>query len=363
MAASTVRASLLQTWFPWVANPMISNGPMIGAACPRLATEITLAGGLGFNKCAVDLTPGSAHLKDLDDNFNESRQLLGSRALDSQGRLRVGAGFLTLHHAFIANFTTTALPILQKHKPAAVWLFAPSTLPASHHKQVIQAIRDGFEDAIRPRVFVQVGNVEAAKEALSDGADVVIAQGIDAGGHQFRKGMGVVSLVPEVRDAVDGLEREVAVMAAGGIVCGKGVAAAMSLGADGVVMGTRFAVCPESVYDDHKKATILATSCGGTNTIKSPFNDHIGQNPLWGELYDGRAVVTPITEKFLAGASLEECLRILKNKHSKEEAAKQVGVWCGTGVGRVNESKPAAEVVKEVREGALQRIKALAERF
>ena len=77
---------------------------------------------------------------------------------------------------------------------------------------------------------MQVGNVEAAREAVEDGADVVVAQGIDAGGHQYRKGMGIVSLVPEVRDIADGSGRDVAVIAAGGIVCGQGVAAAMALG-------------------------------------------------------------------------------------------------------------------------------------
>ena len=68
-------------------------------------------------------------------------------------------------------------------------------------------------------------------------------------------------------------------------------------------------------------------SIANATNLRSPFNDHIGQNALWGELYDGRAVITPITEKFLAGATLEECLKTLKDEHSKEDAAKQVGVW------------------------------------
>lgn len=77
-----------------------------------------------------------------------------------------------------------------------------------------------------------MGNVTAAREAIEDGADVIVSQGIDAGGHQYRKGMGVVSLVPEVKDLVEemGKTGEVAVMAAGGIVCGQGAAAALALG-------------------------------------------------------------------------------------------------------------------------------------
>lgn len=89
--------------------------------------------------------------------------------------------------------------------------------------------------------MVQVGSVAAAREAAAHGADVVVAQGTDAGGHQWASGAGVVSLAPEVADALrDGFPgREVAVWAAGGIADGRGVAAAMALGAEGAVLGTR----------------------------------------------------------------------------------------------------------------------------
>lgn len=79
---------------------------------------------------------------------------------------------------------------------------------------------------------MQVGNVTAAREAVQDGADVIVCQGIDAGGHQFRRGMGVVSFVPEVKCMLEEefAARDVGVLAAGGIVNEKGVAAAMTLG-------------------------------------------------------------------------------------------------------------------------------------
>lgn len=77
---------------------------------------------------------------------------------------------------------------------------------------------------------MQVGNVAAAREALEDGADVLVCQGIDAGGHQFRRGMGVITLVPEVKEMIEESGRDVKIMAAGGIVSGKGAAAALALG-------------------------------------------------------------------------------------------------------------------------------------
>jgi len=80
--------------------------------------------------------------------------------------------------------------------------------------------------------MVQVGTVGAARQAVKDGADVVVAQGVDAGGHQFASGAGVISLVPEVRTMLDTEfpDRDVALVAAGGIVDGRGVAAALTLG-------------------------------------------------------------------------------------------------------------------------------------
>ena len=81
------------------------------------------------------------------------------------------------------------------------------------------------------KIFVQVGAVDAAREAVRQGADVVVAQGTDAGGHQIKVGAGVVVLVPEVRDLVEKEGKgEVAVVAAGGLVDGRGVVAALGLG-------------------------------------------------------------------------------------------------------------------------------------
>lgn len=138
-------------------------------------------------------------------------------------------------HASITHFTSTVLPIIAAQRPAALWLFAPDGA-VKPHAGIITAVRGlasaANADGYRPRVFVQVGNVAAAREAVVDGADVVVCQGIDAGGHQFRRGMGVVSFVPEARRMLDEEfpDRDVALVAAGGIVNGKGVAAALALG-------------------------------------------------------------------------------------------------------------------------------------
>ncbi|OAA52249.1 2-nitropropane dioxygenase [Beauveria brongniartii RCEF 3172] len=264
--------SKLKEWFPWTTAPVIINGPMIGAASPALASEVSKAGGIGFVSSIVNLEPGSPELTKANDNLAEVRHLLNQ---PPSGGAVVHAGMSCITgHASVLHFTDT------------------------------------------------------------DGADVVVCQGIDAGGHQFRRGMGVVSFVPEVRRMLqeEFPEREVALVAAGGIVNGKGVAAALALGADGVVMGTRFTVADESIYPDFRKAQVLAAKDGGKSTFKygkrqSPFNDQMNNSALWGPLYDGRALVSEIHDKFLGGATLEECQAALAQVAPAEEAAKLINTW------------------------------------
>ncbi|RCI09300.1 hypothetical protein L249_1451 [Ophiocordyceps polyrhachis-furcata BCC 54312] len=335
----------LTKWFAWTASPVICNGPMLGAATPALATEVSHAGGLGFLASIFDLSEGSAQLRTLDAELAESTPS------------KIGISFIT-GDGSAPLFAQTALPIIAKHRPAAVWLFAPA---AQDSHGIIIAALNTLNPA--PRVFVQIGNVAAAREAVVDGADVLVCQGIDAGGHQFRRGAGIVSLVPEVCEMLrkEFPDRQVAVLAAGGIVDHRGVVAAMALGANGVVMGTRFTVAKESVYPDFRKQLVLKTVDGGSSTLKAPFHDEIKNSALWGPLYDGRAIIGPVHRQFMSGSSLDECKKMLQESYSPEEATRMLSTWAGTGVGLVNKGQqPAGDIVVEVRQGAVEHMKRLA---
>lgn len=112
--------------------------------------------------------------------------------------------------------------------PQAVWLFAPD--PAATERAHPEIIDVCHEHGLK--VFVQVGSVAAAREAARDGADVIVAQGVDAGGHQWATGAGVVSFVPEVRLMLEEefVGRRIALVAAGGIAHENSVVAAVALG-------------------------------------------------------------------------------------------------------------------------------------
>ena len=109
------------------------------------------------------------------------------------------------------------------------------------------AIPTPFAGRIREagcKIICQVQTLAQAREAAEAGADIIIAQGRDAGGHSGTT-RGTIGLVPAVVDAV----APIPVVAAGGIADGRGLAAALALGAAGVSMGTRFTASRESLWD------------------------------------------------------------------------------------------------------------------
>jgi enoyl-[acyl-carrier protein] reductase II len=109
------------------------------------------------------------------------------------------------------------------------------------------------------RVFEQVGSVDAAKRAVDDGIDLVVAQGWEAGGHNYAT-LPTFALVPLVVDAV----APALVLAAGGIADGRGLAAALMLGADGAWIGTRLVATDESAAHDGYKSRLVAAAATDT---------------------------------------------------------------------------------------------------
>ncbi|KAI1799220.1 inosine monophosphate dehydrogenase [Daldinia bambusicola] len=348
--------SRMKSWFPTTASPLIINAPMKGVANIKVATEVTKAGGLGFIQFGRDFEPGSSTLKQLDDELSQAWKLLGLEASKDDGStLPIGVGILT-YMPSARHFGETVVPILKRHRPAAIWLFAPSPETPETHSNIVKEIKSQGSPW-NPKIVVQVGSVAAAREAATHGADIIIAQGVDAGGHQWAQGAGIISLAPEIIDLVrnEFPDREIAVWAAGGIADGRGAAAALTLGAEGVVLGTRYIVALESAAQDYKKKAIVATSDGGFNTVKSYFHDHVQGDSSWPKLYDGRAIVTPTYKDHASGVSLEESQKRLKAAQESGDVSKLV-TWSGTGVGLIKKEQPAAEITKEVREQALEAI-------
>lgn len=188
------------------------------------------------------------------------------------------------------------------------------------------------------KVMHMVTTPEEAGLVASDGADVIVAQGTEGGGHVGS--MSTLPLLPLVVDIVGDLP----VLAAGGIADGRGVAAAMLLGAQGVLMGTRFLATPESRGRGRSKDVIL-NSLGSQTTASRFFDDVMGQ--VWpGALV--RAINHPLLEEW-AGRQQEWSLAADQLKPALE-AALAAGdlVLAGESSGLIHDIVPAGELVARI---------------
>ncbi len=186
-------------------------------------------------------------------------------------------------------------------------------------------------------VLALVGTARAARKVSAAGADVIIAQGTEGGGHTGR--VATSALVPAVAAAVDGKP----VVAAGGITTGQGLAAALALGASGVWMGTRFIATPEAYAHANYKEKILEadedstviTRCYSGKTLRTIKNK-------WTADWESRPQdILPFPQQF-------------KNSKHVYVVARRDGDtdWgsmpCGQGAGAIDSLLPAGEVVRRV---------------
>ncbi|KAJ5145578.1 Aldolase-type TIM barrel [Penicillium bovifimosum] len=340
--------------FPHTTSPFIASAPMFGFSDAGLATAVTKAGGFGFIGGGFLFQTGSSQLTALDTQLTNARSILG---LTDEQPLPLGVGLITFQpDGLIEN----VIPILQKHRVAAIWLSFPQA--EADHLPIIRAIRQtqrvsGWET----RIFSQVGNIAAAKEAIQQKVDGLVIQGTDAGGHQWAQGASLISLLPEVRDLLlETGNTTTAVLAAGGIVDGRGCVAALGLGADGIVMGTRFVATSECPAPSEIKQTILSTTDGGVSTVKTTRHDVFQSTDVFPRRYDGRAVVGMNYRDSEEGVSDEEIIR----RHNEARAAgddRRRTVWAGTSVGSIKAVVPVEDLIKttqqEVR-AILERVKA-----
>lgn len=190
------------------------------------------------------------------------------------------------------------------------------------------------------RVFVQIQSVQAATQAVRAGADVIVAQGTEAGGHGG--GRASLSLIPSVVDAV----APVPVVAAGGIADGRGLAAVFMLGAQAALIGTRFVASPEALSHEEIKQALLTAS--GDDTLRTRVFDIVrGLN--WPTPYTGRALVNLFTKRW-HGHEDELQARVPEHLETFRAAVdsgqtETAMVWAGEAVGLIDCIEPAAQIV------------------
>jgi NAD(P)H-dependent flavin oxidoreductase YrpB (nitropropane dioxygenase family) len=193
-------------------------------------------------------------------------------------------------------------------------------------------------------VLHQVQTVTGARAAASAGVDAIIAQGGEAGGHTGT--VATMALVPQAVDVAGGIP----VLAAGGIADGRGLAAALALGAQGVIMGTRFVASAEGTSpagQGHKDRIVAATA---DDTIFTDVFDII-DGMKWPVGISGRSINTPFAQEW-HGREAELAQRrdaILAESPIPNEAPERAwSAYAGQSSGLVREVKPAAQILADI---------------
>jgi NAD(P)H-dependent flavin oxidoreductase YrpB (nitropropane dioxygenase family) len=297
--------------------------PMGGAVTPELAAAVSNAGGLGTLPLSWN-TPDEvrSHIAQTAALTDRPFGVNLIREWDQRERLAVAVD--------------AGAPVI-----SLFWGDAAGLVQEAHEAGVI--------------VFVSVASADEAARAVAAGADVVVAQGWEAGGH-VRGTVTTLALVPRVVDAVD----PVPVVAAGGIADGRGLAAVLALGAAGAWVGTRFLAAQESsIHDEYRRRLLEAVE---TDTY-------------YGTLFDGgwpdaphRALRNSTVEAWEAagrpapGERPGEEDKVatrgdgspVKRYASSTPHSGMTGEiealpnWAGQGVGLVTRVQPAAEIVREL---------------
>jgi enoyl-[acyl-carrier protein] reductase II len=188
------------------------------------------------------------------------------------------------------------------------------------------------------------GKVDHARRALDAGCDMVVAQGTEAGGHT-----GLVATMPLVPQIVDAVGDTIPVVAAGGIVDGRGLAAALALGADGVWMGTRFIATPEARGVAGYKDALLAAKEDAT-TISRAFSGktmRVLRNEYTRYFEDHPEELQPFPGQL--GRSMEDGAWHLGGGSATPGIDPfREGYPTGQGVGAISELEPAGELVRRI---------------
>lgn len=289
--------------------------PMALASGGRLAAAVTQAGGLGL----------------IGGGYPDAEWL--QTQIDRAEGARVGCGFITWSLARDPGVLDVAL----KRRPAAVMLSFGELEP--------------FADRIHAAgvpLLAQVQNLDQARHALAAGAEVIVAQGGEAGGHGM-SGRSTFTLVPEIVDFVADRSSDTLVLAAGGVSDGRALAAALALGADGVVVGTRFWATPEALVSPRAQQRALAA--GGDDTVRTHVYDVVRRLD-WPAEYTVRALSNAFLDTWHGNeATLSAQLPEVISAYEKAVAAEDfdtAAVLTGEGVGNIREVRPAAEIVADM---------------
>ena len=312
-----------------IQHPIIS-APMASAAGGALAAAVSSAGALGMIGGAY---PNGQWI---DAEFSAA------------GNIPVGCGFITWNLTKALEGDPEILSKVLDRKPKALFLSFGD--PSIYAQQILQS---------GARFICQVQTLRHAKSAIDCGAEIIVAQGAEAGGHGLKR--ATMTLVPEVADYISRNAPEVVLCAAGGIADGRGLAAALMLGAEGAVIGSRFWASSEALV--HPNMHAAAISATGDQTIRSSVMD-VARKLDWPAGYTARVLQNAFTEKW--HDNLEGLIADAEAQSETWMAAWQSGdvatanTFVGEVTGMIDDVRPAGEMVASIMAEAEEKLRQFA---
>ena len=351
-----------------IRHPLLQAG-MAGVAGPELVAAVSRAGGLGILTGTLlppdELRRRIHRVRELTDrafgvNLLLRQELQPPRALDPESAAKVPAvqGVLNRFRAALA------LPLHDAEPQPVPDLLAKAMDILIDERVPVWSIGLGIPTVQMverfhtngSKIIAMAATVEDAELMAAAGVDAIIAQGSEAGGHRSTSSkrasaqeasIGCMALVPQVVDRV-----RVPVIAAGGIVDGRGLAAALALGAAGVVVGTRFILSRESIAPQCHKDALLRASSDAT-VVTDAFTGmyaRVVRNDFT-SAFAGQPVLPPFLQ-FQAAADVVQAAGM-------QNRGEYYTLYGGQGIGAMRDLPGAEEIVEGIIRQAVETIERL----
>ena len=304
-----------------IIHPIIS-APMAFAAGGRLAAAVSAAGALGL----------------IGGGYGDGDWL--AQQFQAAGNQPVGCGFITWSLQKQPQLLDQALA----HKPKAIFL------SFGNPETFAQPIK-----AAGALLICQVQSVRDAEHALECDADIIVAQGAEAGGHGERR--ATFTIVPEVADLIAAKSPDTLLCAAGGVGDGRGLAGALMLGADGVLVGSRLWASVEANVGPRMHAAALAAT--GDATVRSQVMD-LARKLDWPPRYSARVLKNRFIERWHGREaelmSVADQEAELYRKAWAEGDPEGSNTFVGEAVGLIHSIEPAGAIVSRLVSEAEDRL-------
>ncbi|KAJ6522013.1 hypothetical protein B0H10DRAFT_2172166 [Mycena sp. CBHHK59/15] len=295
---------------------------MAGAAGGTLAGQVSLGGGFGFLSAGYGTTP---------DEFKEQLSLARS-TFPPTSQLPVGVGYLGWQ--------------LEKRNSESIWLAFGENLG-----KWVQFVRDHDTRMGKDKktvVFVQISTVEEALVAVNEWN----------GGHGASYALPLLNLVPSILSAMP--VNSPPVLAAGGLANGGHIAAVLTLGASGAVLGTRFLLAYESLYSDAQRQALIGAR--SSLSVRSMAWDHARGTLEWPVGVDGRGLRNSTVVDFEQEVGIENLQKKFKEGLENQDTDRMI-VWAGTGVGLMNQTQSAKSIVEELHRECIDHLSAASQLY